>query len=140
MRTVIFQSIVFLLGRVRNIAGSQGNAYGKQGSRFYKACWQLYQPTQLCLGSSCPTVKGSDEAAGDPAVRGGHWGQRLQRPSVSKQERFDAVVTGRPGSVIPHGLRDRCTLYSETPFVLLQWFLQLKSSSGLGEALRCHRG
>lgn len=33
MRTAIFyQSIVFLLGRVRNTAGSQGNAYEKQGS------------------------------------------------------------------------------------------------------------
>ena len=116
MRTAIFfQSTVFLLERARNIAGSQGNAYEKQGSRFYKTCWQLYQPTQFCLGFSCPAVLGSDEA-GDPAMRGGLWGQRLQRSSVSKQERFDAMVAGRPSSMIPHGLRGRCMLYSKTPF------------------------
>lgn len=79
MRTVIFfQSIVLVWWRVGNIAGSQGNAYKNQGSHFYKTCWQLYQPMQFCLGFSCPTVKGSDEA-GDPAMRRGFWGQQLQR-------------------------------------------------------------
>ena len=35
---------------------------------------------------------------------------------MSKQKRFDAMVIGRPSSMVPHGLRDRYMLYSESPF------------------------
>lgn len=140
MRTAIFfQSLVFLLGRVRHIAGSQGNAYEKQGSHFYKTCWQLHQPSctfELFL-SHCEEVWWSRWSCYERWV----WGTRAAKIFCVQTGEDNAMVKGRPSSVIPHGLRGqsvRCT--AKPPFVLLQWFLQLKSSSGLGEALHCHRG
>lgn len=67
------------------------------------------------------------------------WGEQLQRPSMSKQDRFDPVVTGMPSSM-SDGLRHRHMLYSDPPFCSVTMVSAADKLLCAGEALHCHRG